>query len=60
MVQRLTPTSLAADSPKLNIALDPQVAAEIATNLPARALVQMVTFPSPSYTRCSLSNHSAG
>ena len=47
MVQRLTTRCLAADSPKLKLAPEPQVAAEIAANLPARAPVHNVTFPAP-------------
>ena len=47
MVQRLTTMYLATDSPKLKIAPELQVGAEIATNLPASAPVQMVTFPAP-------------
>ena len=48
MVQRLTTRCLAADSPKLKLALEPQVAAEIASNLPARTPVHNVNFPNPA------------
>ena len=47
MVQRLTTRYLAADSPKRKLAPEPQVAAEIASNLPERTPVHNVTFPAP-------------